>query len=168
MNEKALVFWLHFFCFCLDSFRNLSVTISKLSSTLFHAPWVYLQRRSYLYSFTPSETCDFPLLSVSEAPQNWVPTNLSSLIFPHSPLILYTSGSVHYSPLLVTFVSFPISLNLCMQIVLIAASFLPCLANFCLSFKTHLEYLVCETFPQPELITYPFVFTDDFMLTSYI
>lgn len=99
------------------------------------------------YSFAPSETCDFPLLFVSEAPQSRVPASLSGLLFSNSPLVLYTPATVHYSPLPVTPVSFHTFLNLRMQTVLIAASFLPCLADFCLSFRTRLRYLVCETHP---------------------
>lgn len=114
------------------------------------------------YSFPPSETCDFPLLFVSKAPQSWVPTSSLvsfSLIPPLSPAHQRQCIIHHRLSLLCHFTSCWI--YVCRQSEW--SIFLPCLADCRLSFKTYLGYLYCGTLPQPEFITPFFVFMGDFI-----
>lgn len=133
MDEKAFVFWLHFFCFCLDYCRSfltvLSVTISKLLSVLFHTPLGYHQRRSYLIPFRLQKpVTSHCYLLVRHLRVEFQPTSVVSFSLIPPPYTLHTSYRALFTT---TYHSCVISHLTEFTYVdsLLEVSFLPCLAD---------------------------------------
>lgn len=166
MNEKGTHLLTAFLLLLFGHCRSLlPVTISKLSSALFHPPLSLSPKEILSYSFTPSETCGFPLLFVSEAPQSWVqPTFLDSFsLIP--PCTAYTSYSAFFTGTSRSWVISHLS-----EFTWAEASpcsiLSPAPGRLLLSLRTRLGYRVWNP-PKPERIPPSFVFMDEFMLTSY-
>lgn len=145
--KRALIFWLLFFCFCLDIAGASSLSPSQ--SCRLHCPPPSLSPKEiWSYSFTPSETCGFPLLFVREAPQSWVqPTFLGSFsLIP--PCTAHTSYSALFTSTCCSGVISHLS-----EFTWAEASprsiLSPAPGRLLLSLRTRLGYRVCGTHPSP-------------------